>query len=210
MISALVESPAFPKAGDKLPPQTFGPFDMPRLARYADVSGDTNPIHLDAALAQQAGLAAPPVQGMLLMSAFEPALAAWQPHLVLQRLSAKFLRPVLAGESIVVSGRVGNVAGEPRDAAPDGAQCAGRDCRSRRGRAYRGKRRLTCARRATSSSPAPQAASGERWPWPMRRRACTSRFSAAARRASRKSRRRRRRRALPSPPRRSMSATARR
>ncbi|REF87794.1 acyl dehydratase [Methylovirgula ligni] len=112
MTSALADSSAaFPKAGDKLPPQTFGPFDMPHLARYADVSGDTNPIHLDAALAQQAGLAAPPVQGMLLMGAFEPALAAWQPNLVLQRLSAKFLRPVLAGESIVVSGRVGSVAG---------------------------------------------------------------------------------------------------
>ncbi|MGP8231984.1 MAG: MaoC family dehydratase [Methylovirgula sp.] len=112
MTSSLAQvSTVLPKAGDKLPPQTFGPFDMPRLARYADVSGDTNPIHLDAALAQQAGLAAPPVQGMLLMSAFEPALSAWQPGLVLQRLSAKFLRPVLAGESIIVSGRVGDVAG---------------------------------------------------------------------------------------------------
>jgi 3-hydroxybutyryl-CoA dehydratase len=104
-------APAALKAGDKLPPQMFGPFDRPRLARYADVSGDTNPIHLDAALAQQAGLAAPPVQGMLLMSAFVPALAAWQPSFVLRRLSAKFLRPVLAGESMIVSGRVVEAAG---------------------------------------------------------------------------------------------------
>ena len=97
--------------GDKLPPQTFGPYDLPHLARYAEVSGDSNPIHLDASLARQAGLAAPPVQGMLLMGAFAPALAAWQPGLVLRRLSAKFLRPVLAGESIVISGRVVDVAG---------------------------------------------------------------------------------------------------
>ncbi len=66
------------RAGDKLPPQTFGPFGMPHLARYAEVSGDSNPIHLDEALAHKAGLAAPPVQGMLLMSAFEPALMAWR------------------------------------------------------------------------------------------------------------------------------------
>ena len=97
--------------GDKLPPQTFGPFDLPHLARYAEVSGDSNPIHLDADLARQAGLAAPPVQGMLLMSAFGPALAAWQPDLALLRLSAKFLRPVLAGESIVISGRVVDITG---------------------------------------------------------------------------------------------------
>ncbi len=98
------------KIGDKLPARHFGPFEMPHLARYAEVSGDKNPIHLDAELARQAGLAAPPVQGMLLISAFEPALAAWQPDLILRRLSAKFLRPVLAGESIVVSGRVADIA----------------------------------------------------------------------------------------------------
>lgn len=98
------------RVGDKLPPQTFGPFDMARLARYAEVSGDKNPIHLDADLARQAGLAAPPVQGMLLMSVFAPALAAWQPQLALHRLSAKFLRPVLAGQSVVISGRVAEIA----------------------------------------------------------------------------------------------------
>jgi acyl dehydratase len=111
MTAPLAQSaPAGVCIGGKLPPQTFGPFDMPRLARYADVSGDKNPIHLDADLARQAGLAAPLVQGMLLMGAFAPALAAWQPHLALLRLSAKFLRPVLAGQSIIISGRVADVA----------------------------------------------------------------------------------------------------
>lgn len=111
MTAPVVESVQAPlRVGDKLSPQNFGPFDLLRLARYAEVSGDKNPIHLDADLARQAGLAAPPVQGMLLMSAFAPALAAWRPDLMLRRLSAKFLRPVLAGESIAVSGRVANVA----------------------------------------------------------------------------------------------------
>lgn len=113
MMAALEQTAsAAVRVGDKLPPQTFGPFDMARLARYAEVSGDKNPIHLDADLAQRAGLDAPPVQGMLLMSTFAPALAAWQPRLVLQRLSAKFLRPVLAGQSIVISGRVAEIAAE--------------------------------------------------------------------------------------------------
>ena len=79
------------KVGEKLPPCTSRRFDLADLRRYAEVSGDNNPIHLDAALARQAGLEAPPVHGMLLMSCFEPALEAWCPDLILRRLSAKFL-----------------------------------------------------------------------------------------------------------------------
>jgi len=98
-----------PKVGDRLPPRTFHRFDLADLQRYASASGDDNPIHLDVALARQAGLEAPPVHGMLLMSCFEPTLEAWRPDLVLQRLSARFLRPVFAGESVEISGRVAEV-----------------------------------------------------------------------------------------------------
>jgi acyl dehydratase len=94
-----------PRAGEKIPARVVR-FDLADLRRYAEVSGDDNPIHLDAALARRAGLEAPPVHGMLLMSAFEPALDAWRTDLALRRLSAKFLRPVLAGESVEISGRV--------------------------------------------------------------------------------------------------------
>lgn len=94
------------KVGEKLPPWTSRRFDLADLRRYAEVSGDDNPIHLDAALARQAGLEAPPVHGMLLMSCFEPALEAWRPDLILRRLSAKFLRPIFAGECVEISGRV--------------------------------------------------------------------------------------------------------
>lgn len=101
-----------PKIGDKLPVRVLR-FDRADLERYAAVSGDDNPIHLDANLARRAGLEAPPVHGMLLMGSFEPALEAWRPDFVLQRLSAKFLRPVFAGENVEISGRVVEVgAGE--------------------------------------------------------------------------------------------------
>ena len=52
------------------------------------------------------GLAAPPVHGMKLLAAFEPMLAAWRDDLVLARLSAKFIQPVLRGETVTLSGRV--------------------------------------------------------------------------------------------------------
>jgi acyl dehydratase len=94
-----------PRIGEKLPVRVLR-FDLADLRRYAAVSGDDNPIHLDVALARRAGLAAPPVHGMLLMSSFEPAIEAWRADFVLQRLSAKFLRPVFAGENVEISGRV--------------------------------------------------------------------------------------------------------
>ena len=47
---------AVPKVGTRLPDRTVGPFTSADLAAYAEISGDTNPLHLDAALAQKIGL----------------------------------------------------------------------------------------------------------------------------------------------------------
>lgn len=96
----------WPKVGDEIGEQDFGPFDRAALARYAIVSGDDNPLHLDPDIAKAAGLAAPPVHGMLMLSCFEPALMRWRPDLFIAGLTGKFLRPVLAGEGIRISGRV--------------------------------------------------------------------------------------------------------
>lgn len=98
--------PDWPKAGDEIRAQDFGPFDRAALARYAMVSGDDNPLHLDPEAARAAGLAGPPVHGMLMLSCFEPLIMRWRRDLFIARLSGKFLRPVLAGEGIRISGRV--------------------------------------------------------------------------------------------------------
>ena len=82
---------------------------MDELRRYSLVSGDDNPIHLDPELARRAGLPAPPVHGMLLMSRLVPALAVWRPDLTIIRLSNKFLRPVFVNEGGEFSGRVAQV-----------------------------------------------------------------------------------------------------
>ena len=108
MIEAGMEPapPDWPKAGDEIRAQNFGPFAREALARYAAVSGDDNPLHLDPNAARAAGLAGPPVHGMLMLSCFEPLIMRWRRDLFVARLSGKFLRPVLAGEGIRVSGRV--------------------------------------------------------------------------------------------------------
>ncbi|MEA2841060.1 MAG: hypothetical protein QOF41_2390 [Methylobacteriaceae bacterium] len=95
-----------PEVGDRMPQLVVGPFTSRDLAAYAEASGDTNPLHLDAHLAGSVGLAAPPVHGMLLLAAFEPALQGWRRDLQIARLSARFTQPVLEGEAITLSGRV--------------------------------------------------------------------------------------------------------
>ncbi len=94
------------KVGDKLPETVVGPFDAQALARYAEVSGDDNPLHLDDALAAKIGLAAPPVHGMKLLASFEPMLSAWRSDFMLVGLAAKFIQPILRGEAVTLSGRV--------------------------------------------------------------------------------------------------------
>ena len=106
--TAMADDP--PKLGEKFAVRSFGPCNLDDLRRYASASGDDNPIHLDPELAQRAGLAAPPVHGMLLMSQFAPALAIWRPDLTLIRLSGKFLRPIFVGETAELSGRVVQIA----------------------------------------------------------------------------------------------------
>ncbi|KAF0128217.1 MaoC family dehydratase [Methylocystis rosea] len=94
------------KVGDKLPESVIGPFDAPSLERYAEVSGDANPLHLDDAVAAAIGLAAPPVHGMKLLAAFEPMLRAWRGDLVIASIAGKFVQPILRGETVRLSGRV--------------------------------------------------------------------------------------------------------
>ncbi|MBM3561591.1 MAG: hypothetical protein FJX48_00255 [Alphaproteobacteria bacterium] len=94
------------KVGDTLPETIIGPFDAPALARYAEVSGDANPLHLDDAVAAAIGLSAPPVHGMKLLAAFEPMLRAWRGDLVISSLAGKFVQPILRGDTVRLSGRV--------------------------------------------------------------------------------------------------------
>lgn len=92
--------------GEAIAAATFGPFTAADLAAYASASGDDNPLHLDPALAEKAGLAAPPIHGMLIMAQLEPYLRAWRPDVPVRKMSTKFVEPVLAGETFEVTGKV--------------------------------------------------------------------------------------------------------
>lgn len=89
-----------------------GVIDAARVAAYAAVSGDDNPIHLDTAAARAVGLDGTIIQGMLLMALADEALAGWLPASTCRRLSARFTRPADTGSAIVISGRVVRVEHE--------------------------------------------------------------------------------------------------
>jgi acyl dehydratase len=95
--------------GEKLPTLVIGPFTQENLASYAEVSGDSNPLHLNRSLAQNFGFSSCPVHGMLLLSAFERYLCEWRSDLVLLSLNGQFLTPVLEGECATLSGRVAKI-----------------------------------------------------------------------------------------------------
>lgn len=92
--------------GQAIPAASFGPYQAGDVALYAQASGDDNPLHVDPALAARAGLSGVPIHGMIIMGAFEPYLRAWRPDARIVKLSAKFIRPVLVGETFEVSGKV--------------------------------------------------------------------------------------------------------
>ena len=102
-----------PRAGEKLPPRQVGPFFAEDMARYAEVSGDDNPLHLDANLARAAGFPARPAHGMRILAAFEPFLYEWRPNLRLVALKGQFLTPLLEGEAALLTGRIAKVETAP-------------------------------------------------------------------------------------------------
>lgn len=87
------------------------------LARYAEASGDRNPLHLDDEAARRAGFPGVIAHGMLTMGHLASCLTRWAggPD-ALERLTAPFRAPVFPGDTIVAGGRVRRLDPEGRRA----------------------------------------------------------------------------------------------
>ncbi len=104
-----------PRPGEKLPPTPLGRLDAAAIARYAQASGDDNPVHLDAAAARAIGLSDQIAHGMLVMGRLSRLALEWRAGAVLEALECRFTRPVPVGSVLNGDGRVARV-----DALPDG------------------------------------------------------------------------------------------
>lgn len=78
-------------------------FTAEMVGRYAAVSGDRNPLHMDLSLMRAHGFPERIVHGMLLAGLAEPALASLRIAGRISELRVRFLAPVHIGESVRIS-----------------------------------------------------------------------------------------------------------
>lgn len=104
--------------GTQIPDRTFY-IDRALLKRYADASGDQNPIHQDESFAINVGLPNVIAHGMLTMGLVGQYVADWAGGSAqVKELSARFTKPVIVPEGIQVDLTVSATVGE---VMPDGA-----------------------------------------------------------------------------------------
>lgn len=99
-----------------LPTQTFT-ITRADLVRYAEASGDHNPIHQDESVATSVGLPGVIAHGMYTMALAARAVSTWYPGAEVVSLGCKFTNPVV----VPAEGGVDiEVAGEAKAPSEDG------------------------------------------------------------------------------------------
>jgi acyl dehydratase len=92
-----------------LEPQTYS-ITRADLVRYAEASGDHNPIHQDEQVARSVGLPGVIAHGMYTMALAARAVATWFPGAEVVSLGCKFTNPVVVpaegGVEVEVAGEV--------------------------------------------------------------------------------------------------------
>lgn len=113
-----------PQIGDELPPLVV-PVDRARLASYAQVSGDNNPIHLDEEAAHAVGLPSVIAHGMFTFGAAMTLVSDWAGTHRVIACQTRFTNPVVvpAGECVTVAVS-GTVTGRDEAADPPTATVA--------------------------------------------------------------------------------------
>lgn len=93
--------------GDEITPLIKDPIDQDQLIKYADASGDHNPIHLDDEAAKKAGLKNGVIaHGMLSMGFLGQLMTDWIGDGELKKLSVNFRGMVNLGDVLTCRGKV--------------------------------------------------------------------------------------------------------
>jgi len=99
--------------GDELGVRTLPPVDRTRLAQYAQASGDSNPIHLSDAAAEEAGLPGIIAHGMLTVASMGLLFSPYLEHGYVKTFRSRFSGMVFLGDVLRVGGRVRGVEETP-------------------------------------------------------------------------------------------------
>lgn len=92
--------------GLELAPDDLGPISRTMIALYAGGSNDHNPLHLDPAFAQAAGLPDVIGQGMLTMALLGRYITSFVPQRSLVTFGLRFMTMSQVGEALRCSARV--------------------------------------------------------------------------------------------------------
>ena len=96
--------------GTQLDEKVFGPLTREDFVRYANVSGDDNPIYQDEEYARKSGAPTVFAMGMLNAGYLATAVSEWFGGAQnLRRFKVRFTNRVWAGDEVVCSGRVVSV-----------------------------------------------------------------------------------------------------
>ena len=99
------EKPAW-RVGDELDERTLPPVTRSQLVRYAEASGDHNPIHTSDRAAEEAGLSGVIAHGMLTAAAMGLPFSPYLEHGYIRELEVRFLGMVYVGDEVTIGGRV--------------------------------------------------------------------------------------------------------
>ena len=94
------------RVGDGLEERALPPLDRDRLRRYAEASGDPNPIHLSEEAAERAGLPGVIAHGMLTVAAMGLLFSPYLEHGHVRFFRSRFSGMVFLGDVLRVGGRV--------------------------------------------------------------------------------------------------------
>ena len=97
------------RVGDTVFRETFPAITRERIARYADASGDSNRLHLDAGFAREAGFPDVFAQGMLVMGLLGQAVTDVVRPDRLRAFSTRFIAITRPGATIRCEGTVAEV-----------------------------------------------------------------------------------------------------
>ena len=94
------------RVGDELDERTLPPVTRSQLSRYAEASGDHNPIHTSDRAAEEAGLSGIIAHGMLTAAAMGLPFSPYLEHGYVRELKVRFSGMVYPGDEIAVGGHV--------------------------------------------------------------------------------------------------------
>jgi acyl dehydratase len=104
-----VRGPPDWKVGDELEERTPPPIDRDQLHKYAEASGDPNPIHLSDEAAATAGLPGVIAHGMLTVATMGLLFSPYLEHGHVKTFRSRFSGMVFLGDRLRVGGRVTGV-----------------------------------------------------------------------------------------------------